>query len=288
MAYYSPLRYPGGKGRLSNYMKLVIIENNLLNGTYIEPFAGGAGIALSLLINKYVSKIIINDISKSIYCFWYSILNYTEDFCKIIYNTPVTVDEWFKQKEIQENPDEFSEFKLGFSTFYLNRTNRSGILKGGVIGGIEQNSKYKIDARYNKDKLVSRIKRIARYKDRIYLYNLDAEDLIEDVIPNLSLKSLIYLDPPYYNKGIHLYENYYNHNDHLRLSRKISQINHKWIITYDNVQDIKKFYEEYKQRTYSLSYSAANRYKGSEIMIYSNNLVVPKVEDPVKVKISNF
>ncbi len=285
MAYYSPLRYPGGKGRLSDYMKLIIKANNLVDGIYIEPFAGGAGIALDLLINEYVSSIVINDISKPIYSFWYSILNNTEDFCKKIYDTTITVDEWFKQKEMQENYDKFSEFQLGFSTFYLNRTNRSGILKGGIIGGLEQDGEYKINARFNKKNLVSRIKKLSIYKDRIQLYNLDAESLIANIIPNISLESLIYFDPPYYNKGKHLYENYYKHNDHLRLSKKIMEVDHKWIVTYDNVQDIKNFYKEYKQRTYSLSYSAANRYKGSEIMIYSDNMIVPNVEDPVKVKV---
>lgn len=283
MTFYSPLRYPGGKGRLSKYMGLIIKNNNLIDGTYVEPYAGGAAIALSLLINKYVSQIIINDISKPIYSFWYSILNYTDDFCEMIYNTPVTVDEWFKQKEIQENPDKFNEFQLGFSTFFLNRTNRSGILKGGIIGGKNQDGEYKIDARYNKENLISRIKNIAKYKERIFLYNLDAEELLDEVIPDLGIKTLIYFDPPYYNKGKHLYENYYDHEDHLRLSKKIGQIDHKWIVTYDNVQEIKKFYEGYRQKSFSLSYSAAKRYKGSEIMIYSNNLIVPEARDLLKI-----
>lgn len=286
MAYYSPLRYPGGKGRLSDYMKLIIQENNLLDGIYVEPFAGGAGIALSLLINEFVTKIVINDISKSIYSFWYTVLNFNKELCKKIIDTPVTVEEWYKQKEVQNNIEKHTIFEVGFSTFYLNRTNRSGILTGGVIGGFEQSGKWKIDARFNKKNLIDRIKKIGMYKDRVSLYNLDAEKLIKDEIVFLPDDTLVYLDPPYFNKGRHLYENYYNDKDHSRLGDVITKyIDHKWLITYDNTTEISNIYNKYKKRTYSLSYSASNRYEGSEIMIYSENLIIPNVENPVKVKV---
>lgn len=287
MRFYSPLRYPGGKGKISDYMKLIIRENNLLDGIYVEPFAGGAGIGLSLLCNEYVSDIIINDLSKSIYAFWYSILNYTDELCELIYNTPVTVDEWYNQRSIQDSSDNPSILELGFSTFFLNRTNRSGILKGGIIGGIEQEGKYKIDARFNKDNLIRRIKKISRYKDRIKVYNLDAADLIKNVIQKLPENSLIYLDPPYFKKGKHLYENYYKEDDHASLANLIiNQIKQYWIVTYDNTPKISKLYKKCYQRTYSLSYSAAKKYKGSEIMIYSDNMSVPEVDTPVKVEVN--
>ncbi|SIQ03813.1 DNA adenine methylase [Halanaerobium kushneri] len=286
MRFYSPLRYPGGKGKLSDYMKLIIRKNNLLDGTYVEPFAGGGGIALSLLCNEYVSDILINDLSNSIYAFWYSVLNHTDKLCELISETSITVDEWHKQKSIQEQFNS-SILELGFSTFFLNRTNRSGILQGGVIGGLEQNSKWKINARFNKENLIKRIKKISRYKDRIRLYNLDAANLITDVIPDLPNKTLVYLDPPYFNKGKHLYENYYKEEDHADLAEIIiNKIEQHWIVTYDNTPEISKLYNECYQKIYSLSYSAAKKYKGSEIMVFSDKLVVPKIDTPVKFNVN--
>lgn len=276
MAFFSPLRYPGGKGILAPYFQKVIEENNLQDGEYIEPYAGGAGVALSLLFQEFVSDITINDLSYPIYSFWHSILNKTDEFCEMINQTQVTIDEWKNQKYVMENQKEFSLFEIGFSTFFLNRTNRSGIISGGVIGGTNQKGKWKIDARFNKEDLVNRIKKISMYKDRIQVYNMDAGDLIRKVIPQSPSNTLCYFDPPYYNKGRDLYENYYEDKDHEELSILIkNSIENNWIVTYDNTQEIIDLYKECRHHIYSLSYSAATRYRGSEIMIYSNDLRIP-------------
>ncbi len=276
--YLSPLRYPGGKGKLSNYIKQVMKVNNLYGGTYVEVYAGGCAVALEMLFSKCASKIIINDISKPIYSFWYTVLNESERLCNKILETPVTVKEWHKQREVQQDLDSHSIFDIGFSTFYLNRTNRSGILTAGVIGGLSQEGDWKIDARFNKDTLIRRIERIAEYKDNIELHNLDAEEFIKEKADNLTEKTLIYLDPPYYNKGKHLYENYYSPEDHTRLAAKIKKIRHKWILTYDNTPEIEKLYKDCMTKVFTLNYSAANKYKGSEIMVYSNSLIIPEMD----------
>ena len=144
MYTYSPLRYPGGKTQLSKFVKAILEENNLLGGTYVEPYAGGAGIAMYLLTNGYVANVFINDIDYSVYAFWNSVVNHAEELCKLILDTPVNLDTWKVQKEIYNNPQNHSVLEVGFATFFLNRTNRSGILKGGIIGGNDQKGKYKI------------------------------------------------------------------------------------------------------------------------------------------------
>lgn len=284
MRYPSPLRYPGGKNILSKYIKVLIKENRLLDGVYVEPFAGGASVALSLLFSEYVSKIVINDLNKSVYSFWYSVLHYPKELCELIINTDVTCEEWYKQKEIQKKTDA-SFLELGFSTFFLNRTNRSGIINGGMIGGSNQSGNWKIDARFNKVDLIKRIQRIALYKNRIELYNLDASELILNVLPQLPRnKTFIYFDPPYYKKGKDLYQNHYNHEDHVKLSKLILGLSDfYWLITYDNTEPIRLMYSNQKHLIYSLNYSAANRYSGSEIMIFSDNLKIPPIDNPVKI-----
>lgn len=277
MEFLSPLRYPGGKAKVADFVQCLIKENALLDGTYVEPYVGGGSVALSLLFNEYVSDIHINDKDISIYAFWYSALNNVDALCKMIKDTPLNVETWFKQKEIQSNKENSDLLELGFSTFFLNRTNRSGILKAGVIGGYDQTGNYKIDARFNKEDLIKRIQRIADYADRIHLTNEDAVSLVQRLKNELPYNTLFYLDPPYYVKGKGLYLNYYNDTDHQNIANTISEIaNCKWIVSYDNVPFITSLYSKYRQQCFELNYSASNSGKGKEIMVFCDGIVIPK------------
>ena len=282
-AYPSPLRYPGGKGRLSDYIKLILQKNDLVGCNYSEPYAGGSSVALDLLFEEYANQIHINDLSLPIYSFWYSVLYKTETICQLIWETDVNIDEWHRQKEIwsQEKEDLLA---LGFATFFLNRTNRSGILKAGVIGGKNQAGKWKLNARFNKENLLKRIKKIARFNSRIHIYNEDAEVFIEKQnSKETSKEKFFYLDPPYYIKGKGLYDNFYEHDDHESVSNSVENMDSPWIVSYDNHPEIKKFYEGFNSVVYKLSYSAQKKYKGSEIIFYSPKLVIPQVGTPLKI-----
>lgn len=277
MKYYSPLRYPGGKGKISTFFVELFEKNNLIGGTYIEPYVGGGSVALYLLMNNLVNKIIINDKDRSLFAFWYSILNNTDTFCKLIKDTPVSIDIWHKQRDIQKNKDNVDLLTLGFSTFFLNRTNRSGIIKGGVIGGQEQTGNFLIDARYNKDNLISRIIEIANFSDKIILHNMDAVDLVYSIKNTLNNKSFFYFDPPYFDKGKGLYMNYYDDKDHCDIFHAIDTIEKaKWIVTYDRHPFIRDLYKDYRMFKYNLNYSAAIVGKGTEYIIFSNNCRVPR------------
>jgi len=275
--YYSPLRYPGGKAKVADYFKHVIRENLLLDGVYVEPFAGGASVALSLLLNEYVSRIIINDIDRAIYAFWHCVLNETDKICALIQNVPINIKHWREQRDIQKNKKDQDLLSLGFSTFYLNRTNRSGILSGGVIGGLDQKGPWKMNARYNKARLIRRIQRISEYRTRIELYNCDALKLITHLKLKLPKNTLFYLDPPYFEKGQDLYLNYYRTDDHQKIASAVEQIKkQKWIVTYDNVTPIRQMYRNYRKIKFSLNYSAAKAVKGEEIIIFSKDLYLKR------------
>lgn len=277
MIYYiTPLRYPGGKNKLSRYIRALVDDNGLIDGTYIEPYAGGAAVALNLLVYERARKVIINDISLPIYAFWHSVFNDTQSLCSRIEKVDVTVDEWQKQREIYKNARNHSLLEVGLATFFLNRVNRSGILNGGIIGGKEQSGVWKMDVRFKKEDLMSRIKLIARYRDRIYLHNLDALELIDDVLPKVKGKAFIYFDPPYYTQGDSLYENYYDAEDHQKLANKIkNEVTIPWIVSYDDVKAVRDMYEDYHQEGFNLSYTAHNKYKGSEVLIFGHNLIRP-------------
>jgi len=276
MDFYSPLRYPGGKGRLASYFKEVVKENLLYDCVYVEPYTGGASVALSLLFNEYASRIVINDLDRSIFAFWNSVLNRTSELCDLVKKTPVTPHTWKIQKKIQKEKADCDLLDLGFSTLFLNRTNRSGILNAGMIGGYSQNGNWKLDARYDKEKLLFQIKRIAEYRNRIDLYNLDAVCLVKSLRKVLPENSLFYFDPPYFVQGQGLYFSHYAADDHSAVASEISKLwKQKWIVTYDDVLQIRQLYSDFRQTNYALSYSAALHKKGNEVMVYSDNLSIP-------------
>lgn len=273
---YSPLRYPGGKAKLSAYFKEIYKQNCLFDGVYFEPYAGGAGVALSLLFNQYVSKIIINDFDYAIYALWYSIINETERLIELIDTTKIDIPTWLRMRRINRT-EKKNIVMLGFSTLFLNRTNRSGIIDAGVIGGLSQDGKWKIDARFNREEIISRIIQISRFRKDIEVYNLDAIELLKTHKLIHEKKTFVYLDPPYYIKGKDLYLNYYNSSDHKNVLNCLEMSNlENWMVTYDNVEFIRRLYKKYRQQEYSLNYCAAKYQKGSEIAIYSSNLSIPK------------
>lgn len=280
MKNMSPLRYPGGKTILYNYMSAVIDENNLNRYTYVELFAGGAGLAVSLLLSGKVRNIVINDLDYCIYSFWYSVINHTDELCRMINDTDITVEQWEIQKDIYSNHDNHSLLEVGFATLFLNRTNRSGILNGGIIGGKNQTGTYNIDCRFNKQDIVRRIRNIADKRDHISLYNMDAGVFLQSQKEPLRKWCFFYLDPPYVVKGGNLYKNAFKEEDHRQLSKVVGNTLHhrKWIITYDNDPLIESLYNKYTMEIYQLSYAAHEKRKGSECMIFSDSVTIPQKE----------
>ncbi len=268
--HYSPLRYPGGKNCIFPFVSKMFYENGFIGTSYAEPYAGGSGLALRLLFEGYVNHIYINDLDKSIYTFWLSILNRPDEFCQWIKDVRISIANWNKYKNIQRNAENEDAFELAKSTFFLNRTNISGVIKGGVIGGQDQKGKYKIDARFNKQDLIYRIQRIASMKNRISLSNLDGLDFINKMNKKKE-EIFIYLDPPYYLKGADLYMNFYSQADHKNLSKYVHKMQKKWMVSYDNHDFILNLYSEQKKIVYQLSQAASNRV-GDEVLIFSEGL----------------
>lgn len=272
----SPLRYPGGKSKFYSYVREILNCNNLLGETYIEPFAGGAGLALKLLLNNDVSRIVINDFDPAIYAFWRCILDNTDAFCELIENAVLTPEEWRRQRNIYLQLNTQRPLDLGFATFYLNRTNVSGVIKGGMIGGQEQNGKYGLDARFNKKALIDKINRIAAHKKQIFLFNQDAKDFLCSQELRRFYKAFLNLDPPYVNKGAQLYKNAFSEMDHRELSELIKNCKRKWIVTYDICPLVAELYNSYRSSFLDVTYSIQASKKAKEYIFFSDNLIIPK------------
>lgn len=276
---HSPLRYPGGKAVLSDFLANVLDINDLQDGTYIEPYAGGAGAALNLLFGEHVQRIILNDADPCVYAFWNAVLNRKNDLIRRLRDTPITIDAWKQQRDIYRNQYRHSRIQVAFASFFLNRCNRSGIIvNGGPIGGYEQLGRWKLDARYNKEELIRRIEKIYLYRDRISFYNMDAIDFLKKVVVKSADidKMLIYLDPPYYVKGSELYLNHYGPEDHARLASFIRQrADINWVITYDDVPEIRRLYRGCKCIPFQLNYSASKQKVGNELLIHRRGFSIP-------------
>jgi DNA adenine methylase len=269
----SPMRYPGGKNCLTKHFSDLIKLNKLNNVTYVEPFAGGAGAALNLLLLEYVNSIWINDADYNIYCFWYSILNHTEEFVNLVWNTEVNINNWYRLRDIMNSNRKYKMLDIGFATFFLNRCNHSGVLNAGPIGGKKQEGKWKIDARFNKDILIKKILKISYYKERIKVSNEDASDLLKKINHQ---NYLIYLDPPYFKKGKNLYLNYYEMSDHKVLAKYIkNSLKTNWILSYDNALEIIDLYNDKRHIFFEIKYSINKSKNGNEVIFYSDNLKIP-------------
>lgn len=269
----SPLRYPGGKSQLSKFIKNLVNININKNPIYCEPFMGGAGVAIDLLLKNEVDTLILNDYDPAIYSIWNAILTESERLIDKLQTIPLNIDEWnIQQSYYHKNKDILEyDFELGVSAFYLNRTNHSGIIMGGPIGGHNQESIYKLDCRFNKKDLINKIKKISSQRERIRLYNLDAVDLISKVLMNENPKNLFtFFDPPYYKQGQVLYRSSFDEAKHLKLAQGIKKLeNYKWIVTYDNVKEIKNIYNDMQIYTYNLRYSAQRVRNEVEILFGS-------------------
>ena len=273
-ATFTPIRYPGGKTKLYSFLRDLLQKNDLLKGTYCEPFAGGAGLALKLLEKGDVTHLVLNDADPAIYAVWDLILHSPDDLCEFIKEVDVTIDEWDRQKQIYFERDKYTSSDLGKATFFLNRTNVSGVITGGVIGGRAQKGNYKIDARFNKESLIKKIMIISALQDRVDLYNLDVLDMMEQIFPGLEDRTLINFDPPYVSKGNQLYKNSFTRDDHKKLRDRIAECDKKWIVTYDVCELVKGLYEDFRGGFIDVYYSANEIRKAQEYVFYSNNLII--------------
>ncbi len=283
----SVLRYPGGKTQLTGFVNHLIEINKVIDPIYCEPFSGGSGVSIELLLSNKVSAIILNDYDPAIYSVWHAVLHDSHQLIQDIETIPITMDMWYQQKELYSKLKDTQEYSysLALATLFLNRTNRAGIITGGPIGGYNQESKYKLDCRFNRQKLIQKIKAISAQAHRIHLYMLDAKVLIQTVLLQLPERQLFtFFDPPYYKQGHVLYKNSFKHNDHIDLYNAIRRMdNYHWITTYDCFQEIYDIYAALPAYTYTLQYSA-NTFRKEREYLYASPVTELASYDKVILK----
>lgn len=279
MAINNPLRYPGAKSKLVSYIQKLIENENLTGCIFYEAYAGSAAASFGLLENKIISRAVINEIDPLIYSFWYSVMNHTEELIQLIETTEITLETW---KEISlyretEYLQEKTIVQIGFAGLFLNRTNFSGILNANPIGGMEQKSEYKINCRFNKNRIVRSIRELSKFAEQIEIYNMDALDFLRKKTKyKRNTNTFVYIDPPYYDKGPSLYRYYYLDDMHKELADFIKTKAYPWLISYDDTPAIRRLYRKRKQQQIYLDYSVNTHRLGEELLI--SNLEIPPLE----------
>ena len=270
MTFLSPLRYPGGKGLLLRFVREIVLRNGLQGSTYVEPFAGGAAVALGLLRSGDVEHAIIGDADPAIAAFWRAALQHPDELRDLIEGCEVTIDTWHEQAYALKQADSSESITLGFAAFFLNRTNRSGILRARPIGGLNQDGPYKLDCRFNKTNLIQRLNQVARLADRITVHGGDAVDLLAHLAPHNSHTTFVYADPPYLTKSTDLYLDTMTFSGHQQLSSLLVATYGKWIVSYDcDPRIARDLYPDCEILQFDLRHSAARSHRGKEVMVFS-------------------
>lgn len=279
----SPLRYPGGKYKISRLIELLIGKSDSPCKTYVEPFAGGAGVALEMLLSGRVERIVINDSDRAIYSIWRALTTEGSAFLDKMMATGISLEEWKRQREIYLREKKYS-LDYAFAAFFLNRTNHSGILSAGPIGGREQGA-WKLGVRFVKDKLACQIARIVARRNDIKVYNQDAKYFIRNFLPRVGTDAFVYFDPPYYRKGRRLYDNFFTPELHRKLKEAIcTEVAQDWVVSYDDVPEIRDIYADCPSRPFTLDYSLANNGKGREIMFFKSRKLLPSTSELEAIK----
>ncbi|GAB4082813.1 DNA adenine methylase [Modestobacter muralis] len=278
MRYLSPLRYPGGKGRLAPYIARLLASQAPRPHAYAEPFAGGAGAALRLLVDEEVRAIYINDLNPGIAAFWRCVFEQTDAFAALIEAAPVDLDAWHAARAVYEQPEGHDDLELGFATFFLNRCNRSGILGARPIGGLDQAGRWKIDARFNRDNLAERVRLLGGYRERAHVSQLDARDFLR-TLEAQGTDVLVYVDPPYLVQGEDLYLDSLRPDDHAELAAMLRDSRLPWFLTYDVHEQITTgLYGGLRTAEFDIAHTAQKQHVGAEYAVFSDELIVPGID----------
>lgn len=266
----SPLRYPGSKQSLVKYAERFLRANKLVGREWIEPCAGGASIALSLISRGLVPRATIVEKDPLIHAFWKCLKTDGAILCELARKLSITVQTWqeFQKYREPEAVDRFPPMELALAGLFFNRVNYSGIIGAKPIGGMSQSSDYKIDCRFTKSTVIDRMVDAARLMDRIAVVGGDGLSYLRRSHARLSRRgSVVYVDPPYFVQGKKLYRYHFVERDHVRLARFLNEAKFPWLVSYDNDPFVVSLFSSHNIRPICLRYTVREARKADELLI---------------------
>ncbi|WP_434107947.1 DNA adenine methylase [Paraburkholderia caffeinilytica] len=276
--FKSPLRYPGGKASLTRIIEQIVIDHELAGRHLFEPYAGSAAISIALVGDGVCPFASISELDPLLYSFWKTVFSNPSKLIRRIKKTEITLNTWHKLRPLLEldAPDESQLDTLAFAALFFNRTNFSGVIHSGPIGGQTQSSDYSIDCRFNRDELVERIEALSTLGPKFDVQHSDALEVIKRQRNKRSV--LFYVDPPYYLQGKKLYRYNYRLNGHVALAEALHKAKFPWLLSYDRHDVIENLYEDFHNVDQEFRYSSRVSKKESELLITNVELVHPNAE----------
>ena len=281
----NPLRYPGGKRFLVDYIAELLRVNNLIGTTIYEPFAGSAAVSLELLNRGLVDNAVLIEKDPLIYSFWRSVIEQPEELCTRIDEMAINLESWNRLSHFRTldaplgNP-----LELGFAGLFFNRTNYSGIIMANPLGGKGQKSEYTLDCRFKKKRVKEQIMSVANHRNRITVEWTDGVRYLDRNRRAITEGNhFVYVDPPYYEKGRGLYRHYFNDEDHENLAELLRASTLPWLLSYDNhpfIQDL-YFGQGARYQEFYMDSLIKSRSRGAELLI--SNLEIPPVGNASRV-----
>lgn len=247
--WLSPLRYPGAQRRLVPYIRSAIHYNDVEPTLFIEPFAGGASVAIQLLGEGTVEQIGLADKDKLVSAFWKVVFSEPEWLIDRVQEVEPSLELW-KALKTQVADGQLDLYQRAFACLYLNRTSFSGILHphAGPLGGYEQDSEHDIACRFSKDNIIDRIRRLGNLRNRVaFVWNKSwrgSITLIGDMQSRGSISDDVfyYLDPPFFNKSEKLYQHSFGSSDHAQLRNQLTLLDDNWLLSYDDCEKVWQYY----------------------------------------------
>lgn len=271
--YVSPLRYPGGKATMASWLgEMFSRQLGYMDvEVWLEPFAGGAGAALTLLDRDAVPEAWIVDANPAIAAFWQTVTGDGDALAARIERTTPTLGLYARSQGLLAEPDGADRFELGYAAFIVNRCSRSGIIapRSGAMSDI--------GARFNAAELADRIRHVASFGSRLRVIHGDGIGFIEDLNGAAGIEDevLAFCDPPYLREGNRLYRVGMDGDMHQRLADALHATPARWLLTYDNepaVTDL--LYPDHRVIAYDIRNNANRARIAREYAVLSHNLDV--------------
>lgn len=272
LEYKSPLRYPGGKASLSGVIARIVKDQKLEGCRVFEPYAGSAAVSIALVGAGVCTSGSISERDPLLYSFWKCVFTNPAKLLRRINKTEISLQTWHELRPLLDldEPDESQADLLAFAALFFNRTNFSGVIHSGPIGGQTQSSDYAIDCRFNREELADRVDRLATLGEKIDVQFADALDVIK--AQRNKRGAFFYIDPPYFLQGKKLYRYNYRLSGHIALADALRKAKFSWLLSYDNHDVIENLYEDFHNVYQEFRYSSRMPKKENELLITNMKL----------------
>jgi len=261
----SPFRYPGGKTWLIPVFRRWMRQFDPEKTTFIEPFAGGGIVSLTVAFEKLAKQVILVELDNEIAAVWETMLNDDNDWL-----TQQIVDFEMNYVNLQRHfgSEKKSLREIAFTTILKNRVFHGGIItKGSGLIKNGENGKG-LTSRWYPKTLAARISAIKSVRHKIKFISGDAFQSIKKYAGDGD--AVFFVDPPYTVAGKRLYT--YFDIDHESLFETMNQTRGHFLMTYDDTEEVRTWTQKFNFHYKTIPMKTTHHLEKYELLI-SNKII---------------